>query len=224
MMFLNTAVWLYGSFARGDSDGLSDVDFLVIGENRDIPSDLLSALDAPVAQRGSMSKYSWNEIEGMSAYGSLFLHHIKAEGRPMFEGDSVVGKLKTYLDALVPYARANRDVRAFRAGLEESRWSLCNNGSIPFELSIIATLMRHSSILGCYLIGRPAFGRVLPVERFVSFLGMETNIAQEFSTLYSYKLFAEGRIREVPTQSLQFALEWCKKLDLILSNLEALLE
>ena len=32
----NIAVWLYGSFARGDIDELSDVDFLVIGDDRNI--------------------------------------------------------------------------------------------------------------------------------------------------------------------------------------------
>ena len=114
--------------------------------------------------------------------------------------------------------------RYFRAGLDESRRSLLSGGSIFFELSIIATLIRHSSILGCYFSGHPTFGRTSAVERFVSISGMDPKIAQEFSGLYSYKLFAENRLEQVPAQNLQFALEWCQRLDMLLSNLEVTLE
>jgi Polymerase beta, Nucleotidyltransferase len=224
MTSLNVAVWLYGSFARGDIDELSDVDFLVIGDNRDIPDEILFNFPSSAPHRRSMSRYTWNEIEGMSVYGSLFLHHVKAEGRPIFESDSVAGKLETYLHDLPPYGHARRDVKAFREGLEESRRSLLCGGSIPFELSIIATLIRHSSILGCYFMGRPTFGRVAAVQRFVSTSGLDPKIAQEFPGLYSYKLFAENRIPQVPVQNLPFALEWCRRLDLLLAKLEVSFE
>src|SRR5215510_14420602 len=95
------AIWLYGSHARGDVDANSDRDVLVVGSaSRDEVLELGDLNPNP-----SVSQYEWSEIEGMAEYGSLFLHHLRLEGRRVFEGPFSSGKLAHLLDNLRPYAR-----------------------------------------------------------------------------------------------------------------------
>src|SRR5262249_8056710 len=158
--------------------------------DREIPAELATRLASFTTHRPSLSIYTWTEIEGMSSNGSLFLHHLRAEGRPLFEGTSVSGKLRSHLDRLKPYSRPRHDLEAFKAGLREARESLLGGGSIPFELSVIATLVRHSSILGCYVMGQPTFGRISPVEFVAAKWGLGQSLVVDFSALYYYKLLA----------------------------------
>lgn len=224
MIPLDTTVWLYGSFARGDADEKSDIDVLIIDSNRKNPIDLTAELEPYGTRQPSLSRYTWSEIEGMRGNGSLFLHHLKAEGRPLEEGSSVCGRLRSYLEALTPYTRARQDVRAFRAGLDEARDSLQSGGSIVFELSVIATLIRHSSILGCYVVDEPTFGRISPVERIVRKWGMDQRLVEEFRALYSYKMLAERRVKNIEMQDTAYGLEWCCRLEKMLSRLEVAVE
>ena len=99
------AVWVYGSMARGDSDDLSDVDVLVVGPDGEEAGDLLKTVGLS-EPKVSISQYSWNEIQGMAAYGSLFLHHIRLEGRPLYEGESCNGRLSAIVSQLGEYALA----------------------------------------------------------------------------------------------------------------------
>ena len=101
----------------------------------------------------SISRYSWDEIRGMARYGSLFLHHIRLEGRPLYEAESCRGRLHATVAELGEYTLARRDIRGFKVVLADIAESLESGGSRVFELSVLATVIRHASILGCWLIG-----------------------------------------------------------------------
>ena len=112
----SAAVWMYGSHARGDADAESDLDVLVISEDSLGEGEVASfaELDSP---RLSISQYSWDEIRGMASYGSLFLQHIRIEGKCVKEGESVRGQLARILEFMPPYARVFEDVAGFRLAL-----------------------------------------------------------------------------------------------------------
>ncbi len=78
------AVWLYGSYARGDCDALSDLDVFVAGS---APPETFDAL-VPTAPTPSVSQYSWEEVEAMAGYGSLFLHHLDEE-----QAEALLGRM-----------------------------------------------------------------------------------------------------------------------------------
>src|SRR6185312_8588273 len=59
-------VLLYGSYARGDADGTSDLDVLVITGQR---------LKPPADPRLSINSYSPAELE--AAWGTLFAYHLR---------------------------------------------------------------------------------------------------------------------------------------------------
>ena len=110
------AVWLYGSESRGDVSLSSDVDILMIGKGS-LPLQVSRTFQG---RRISVSRYRWVEVERMAGYGSLFLHHLRAEAKILHESLAAVGRLRAILNNLPDYQRADRDVHAFRQSLQQS--------------------------------------------------------------------------------------------------------
>jgi nucleotidyltransferase-like protein len=179
-------VWLFGSVARGDTDSRSDVDVLVAGV---LPDGTLECL--PYARdRLSIVQYGWDEVEHMAAYGSLFLHHLRLEGRPALGSESQ--RLRAMLEALPPYLRAERELASFEDVLEDVERSVARDHAPAFELSVVATALRHACILGCYAIGQPTFGRASAFRVFLSSIH-ETRLIAPAQRLYEFRLHEDGR-------------------------------
>jgi len=143
----------------------------------------------------------------MADYGSLFLLHLKLEGRPLWPGRAG-SSLGTLLDRLPPYRYARRDVEGFVTALEDVRRSLADGGDPSFELAVLATVIRHCSILTCYLLGAPQFDRRSSItEAFVA-VGMGHAAAGALD-LYQFRL---ARSRGIPVNEPPTAFttrEWC---------------
>lgn len=205
------AVWLYGSRARGDEDVLSDVDVFVVSDvevSKKEVTQLIPELPGDI----SVSRYSWGEVTGMADYGSLFLHHLRTEGQVLWEAPSGEGKLSKLLSEMGDYKHARRDVRGFKAVLGDVKASLETEGVFTYELAVLGTVLRHSSILGCWLEGTPSFARIEPVERIVSLYGLPSEIASEFPKLYEYRLYCDGRIATAPEPTRHQADVWLKRV------------
>ena len=210
------AIWLYGSHARGDVRPDSDLDVLVIADGN-----LRSPLPADVGAglRGaSVGRYSWDEIYGMAEYGSLFLHHLRLEGRRIFEDDTCRGRLRRILHGLPPYRHCSRDARGFAVVLNDVKTALAQRCDDPFELAVLATTIRHASILVCWLHGSPRFGRTEPVHVVSGIIG-RGNKWQEFSELYRYRLYCDRRV-ERETLSVVDAQTWWLRARDIVDHLE----
>ena len=195
------AMWLYGSHARGVADHLSDLDILVVSNSEVERAELQR--NAPFCLTGaSVSLYGWSEVEEMARYGSLFLQHVRLEGIPLFESPCLGGELQEVLKGVGEYAFFRRDVRGFRQVFEDVSESLNSSKWEVFELALLGTLIRHASILGCWLLGQPRFGRYDAVSTFVHLRGFEERTAEEFSDLYGYRLYIEGRIEQPPLRAV----------------------
>lgn len=215
------AIWLYGSHARGDADADSDVD-LFVASDEDIPGHNIEAEAGPLASRGSVSRYSWFEVQGMAAYGSLFLQHLRLEGRPLYESYDQRGRLAAILSMMGGYRLADRDLRGFRAVLEDVAGSLGSGGPEIFELSVLGTVLRHASILGCWLLRRPAFGRTEPVARLVASTGLASTISIGFPDLYCFRLFVDGRLPRGMLPPLPEPVWWLRRAREVAACVEAL--
>ena len=203
------AVWLYGSYARGDFDRLSDIDLLYVSDREELsmfPDTIQSSDDV------SVSRYSWREMERMAEYGSLFLHHLRLEGRPIAESTRCEGRLEKLLGSLVPYELAARDIVGFTRVIDDVVESLEDGqGSLTYELSTLGTVFRHAAILGCAVKGSFCFSRREPVEKMVSLSGLPMHWALEFPSLYAYRLFVDGRISECDAPSIELAEAWSSR-------------
>ncbi len=211
------SVWEYGSVARGDADRLSDFDVLVVGPEAGELGTVMTAAGLG-GDRASISRYSWDEIVGMAGYGSLFLHHVRLEGRKLYEDDACRGRLRGVLGELGEYTLARRDVQGFKTVLGDVAESLQCGGAKAFELSVLGTVIRHGSILGCWLLGNPTFGRLAPVESFATAAGLAVNMT-DFERLYMYRLYCDGRLRRSTLRPVA-AETWLHRAQRLVEGLE----
>jgi len=214
---MTTAIWLYGSHARGDADDLSDFDVLAVSNEIMEAADLEGVLGQPNAI--SLTQYTWDEIGAMSEYGSLFLRHLQLEGRAVFESSRVKGRLTRVFSKLGSYKLAARDLSGFQLVVSDVHKSMLCGGSDLFELATLATVIRHASILGSSLSGSYCFSRHEPVRRVVSDWNLRNEIASEFPSLYRYRIYADGR-STAPNHVENLAEHWCARASELLCALE----
>jgi hypothetical protein len=182
------AIWLYGSHARGDADELSDVDLLAVG---DVPERELQGLQERFGEKLSLSAYSWQEIAAMTDYGSIFLHHVGREGRILAQHGPRALAFPGTLAHLPRYRYTSRDLGSFRSSVGDVRESIAAGGSPSFELSVLASTIRHSAILGCYVLGQITFGRTQSLARVIATWELDEAWVARFSELYEHVLASQ---------------------------------
>jgi len=200
-------VWLYGSYARQDFDKFSDIDIFIAGH----PDTNQVLKDLQFENRAlSVSQYDWHEIEIMAGYGSLFLQHLKLEGRPLMINSAGNEYLLSLLSSLCPYKNVSRDVNAFTMCLKDVEEGI-ERGSTPiFELSVIATVLRHSSVLASYIIGYPKFGRIESFQFVAKSWGFSDDIINRFKRLYQFRQY-EDNLASLPFEPEENDVkEWLK--------------
>jgi predicted nucleotidyltransferase len=201
-------MWLFGSAARGDMDELSDVDILVAGAPCPRVLDRLPYS----ASRLSIVRYGWEELAHMAAYGSLFLHHVRLEGRPL--QPETGPRLRELLEKLPPYHRADHELGSFRLVLDDVEESLAGEPSLAFELSVIATALRHSCILGCYVMGCPTFGRRSAFQTFLEHCGLG-GLASDAERLYEFRLYEDERAAAPFGPTAEDARVWLERARIV---------
>ena len=214
------AVWLYGSYARGIVDSCSDLDILIATDALTSTEEIQGNVPVKL-NNASLTVYSWNEIKLMAEYGSLFLQHLKLEAVPLYESPSHRGVLRGLLGKMSDYKHARRDVRGFRVVLEDVSEALSVGGQKEYELAVLATVIRHSSILGCWLLNQPSFGRLEPVSCFIASQNIESVVGDEFPILYDYRLYADGRVERERLQEISVN-GWLKRARDVVESVEGL--
>lgn len=210
------SLWLYGSWARGDRDHLSDVDLLLCG-----PSSIQhEALARFPSDRMHISAYSWDELSVMTRYGSLFLHHIREEGQELDGRGPARKNFLGRLSRLGPYIRWRRDLRAFYSTLTDVEDAVLDGSSPVYEMGVVATVLRHSAVLGCYLLGRPAFGRTTAFPMLAELLGLPTAASSSWGEIYLFKLFEDHRVALPYIPSNQEVLEQSARVRKIIVRIE----
>jgi hypothetical protein len=93
------------------------------------------------------------------------------------------------LNSLPSYRRALSDLKSFELAIADSESALFQGDtSIEFELASLATVMRHCSILGSYLMGSENFSRTGALDFCCDRLGLGAYLKEDFRRLYPYRI------------------------------------
>jgi hypothetical protein len=99
------------------------------------------------------------------------------------------------------------------------REELAHGSPVTYELAVLGTVIRHASVLGCYLLGHPCFGRTEPVRRFSEAVALPRDFTNGFMRVYSYRLALEGRRSQVDRANQPEPKEWVGWAECIVDRL-----
>ncbi len=168
---LALATVLFGSQARGDADAVSDTDVAVFADVGDVEQ--LSKIKDDLQAHGHdsqamISVYSANTAEHMAREGSLFLWHLRLEGKVLVDKKEWLSNL---MKNLSPYdnTRALRDLDTFERVLLDCKDALSQQSeTVEFEIATMFAVLRNLGIIHCFRQGTPCFGRTAPIVRLAS--------------------------------------------------------
>ena len=207
-MSTNLAIYLYGSKARGDYTKTSDTDVLVVAQNQTSLKHVCNFIPSAL-QPANINFYSWDEFSHMAKYGSLFLHHIKLEGKSIYTDDIAKKSLNKIFSDLKSYQRAREDLKSFQNVIKETESSLKENNLLVFDLATLATVIRHCSILGCWLLKNPCFKRIDPVFHVLKECDINSFKLKDYESLYNYKLYIDKKIEKRDLKITDFSkMNW----------------
>lgn len=208
-------IWLFGSYARGEQDQYSDIDLLIVIQDCDdeeykrIKMQLSQELGMPLEW---LSLYEIHKIREMAAQGSYFMWHIRQEGRLLYaKGDF----LRDILAELPEYQNAMQDLEDYSIICNDIRCNLLEKYvDITYELSVLASIIRNTSMTVDFLEGKMSFGRVQAVEICNAILKGRCNIPiKEYERLYTNRLYMTGKADTYARMTINDVAEWLNKAE-----------
>lgn len=153
---------LYGSYARGDHDELSDIDVLAIYGHRptaDFQMALREHLTRRFGRNVDLAEYSSQRIEEFFRKGHLFAWHLYSESRAL---QNEWNDFFLTLGTPRPYSAAASDARGFLDLLRSTTHEALKPGvSLVYEAGLMYLASRNVAICTSYLMdGRPDFSRL----------------------------------------------------------------
>lgn len=217
-----SAIRIFGSAARGDSDELSDIDVLVVQREKTTEA-TRSEVEAELHNLGpivSVCWYSESTLARMFQEGHLFAWHLFKESFNPHEP-------KDYIDSLkVPrrYTTAAADIRGFQEIISGVRSSLqASAGNACYEAGLIFVCCRNVAMIAssCLKDG-PYFGRRSPFD-FYEATGIKFPLSNDEHTR-NMKARSYGhrgiRLEASATDVLRMALQMDEWTRIILSFVE----
>lgn len=193
-----TGVCLFGSVARGDSGPDSDLDLLVVGDDRQLtPSSIRRRLHLDDANRRVSIIY--HTPETLSRYietGSRFLVHLQLEGQVLYDASGILEDLQRQPPLKAPIcAEINGQLKRLNLYEDPARY----NGNFLFPLSHVyaigkAIVMAILSDHGIFV-----FNRVRALEAFADLFPDSHNDIETLDRLAAfYRLASRGGHHDLP--------------------------
>lgn len=154
------SIILFGSHVRGDADLDSDRDVCIFTEAirythlQDIRQHIASRFDVSAAE---VTAYPTPIVESMCQVGSLFLWHLRFEGKILLDRD---GFAACIFARLAPFEAHLRELSLLDAVQRDVQKAFQTHGCLTeFDLHLLHNIVRSISILLTHFGGRTTFGR-----------------------------------------------------------------
>lgn len=160
-----SAVRLFGSVARGESDNWSDQDLLIVVPSESSLSSIRHAFDELRTTRSDISVYTERRYRQMHTEGHLFAWHVFKESRSVtLEGLSTKAPdLITQLGTPSAYRRSRPDASALVDMLAHCAEGLgAEEASEVFEAGILYVVSRNLAIIVSWKLGCLSFSVSVP--------------------------------------------------------------
>lgn len=199
------SIIIFGSTARGESDIYSDIDVCVIVDC-DLDQDELEKVKRDTSLKYGVEQeevvvYSSIQIDNMVNYRSLFLWHLRLEGKILFDN----GYFKNISNKLLKYDKHLIELN-YHAELLGDIISSLNKFNIVSELDLsqLFTICRNSCMILAHYNNEFAFGRNSAFE-VASRIYIDLPISKElYQYLMNWKLMYErGITLGLETPSIQ---------------------
>lgn len=154
-------VWLFGSHARKESNGTSDVDVLVVCEGVRPPLATMARLRRRFGAGLDVAHYSYGGLQELAAKASLFAWHLRHEGIPLWRRSD---RLEGILADMRPYAGHSADLGVLVKLFEDAVGSLAGRHAVHFDLGVVATVVRNTGIIVHDLFGSRDFSPDAPIR------------------------------------------------------------
>lgn len=189
------AVCLVGSVARGDAVETSDLDLVVIADERLSRSELMQRLPRDLRDdRLSLLCFSRNSWGADVENGSLFVHHVRLEGVPLLDREGVLKASLDLAGRTKPNVAHELDRQVARLRLYRHPERL--NGEHLFALSHMYAIGKAVAIARCIELDQPVF---VKEEALLRLGALRPDLASEASVVMRLRPFYDlTREREAP--------------------------
>lgn len=199
------SIYIIGSIARREGDIISDKDLLAVGNQRDVAA----AVSRYVKDGWNVSQFSRVEFEAMANSKSLFVQHVKQDGRAIRD-DS--GYLKSVMDAYQIKENYHSELRAAVSPINTFSKMEDNYWGLLFQADVMYVLVRNACVLQCATDATPVFDFVKLIHWVASLSGLtsqEKNIIMQLRPLkYAYR----NRLAGVDVSNIENIIEAVQKL------------
>lgn len=192
------SIILYGSHARNDYDELSDYDICIITRDRKNEElnidDLGIEVGVSASSKINLVCYTDAAVNSMLSHGSLFLWHLKLEGKVLrgeqYLNDKLnrLARFKTHYEEIKYHAELFHDLK--------KSWKLLSTVN-ELDLSLLFTIVRNTCMILSHKAGKPSFGRVSCFYSTKKFFPDLPLTIGEYKYLSHWKLIYERKIEKL---------------------------
>jgi hypothetical protein len=199
------SIYEIGSVARGSSDTLSDKDLLAVG----CPVDVTNAVSCYVADGWNIAQYSRPEFEAMASSQSLFVQHVKQDGRAVRDDHgylrSVLGRYNANENYIQQLPTAIDPILSL-GETEQDYWALL------LQADILYVAVRNACILHRATYASPDFDFRRLIEWVGEMSGLTSSEKEQLLLLRSLKHAYRERSTTIDVTDFPKAAKTAKKL------------
>ncbi|KGR91884.1 hypothetical protein CD30_02970 [Ureibacillus massiliensis 4400831 = CIP 108448 = CCUG 49529] len=208
-------VIIYGSMARNEADNNSDIDIFALVEDSLTEFEKEKVIDKICSLISSkevnVSLYTKEVFNKMSKDGSLFLWHLKKEGKYLFNKNN-----EDIFINLANFDAYQKNMELYRDLFNSVQESFDENGINSYDLSMLFFLCRNMSILTCFRIGKPNFGRYSAYETLIKYLNYEPISYLDFIYLSKWRIdYTRGIEEELVYPTRDELIKIIKKISIL---------